>query len=1067
MLNRVIDWSIRNRLFVVIATIALVIGGVLSAFVLPIDAVPDITRPQVVINTAAPALGPQEVEQQITQPLEMALSGIPGSEDMRSISQFGLSQITIVFSDGVDIYRARQQVTERLNEAKETLPAGVESPSLAPIATGLGEIYYVFVEGEGFSLMQRRSILDWQVRPRLRTVKGIIEVNSYGGHVKQYQVRANPDHLRSHGISLERLASAIEKNNRNAGGASIRKQDEQQIVQAIGLAKSKEDIESIVVDSKQGVPVLVKDLASVELGPAIRQGTITKDGKGEAVAAIAVMLMGENSRLVTQRVKHRIQEIQKEMPKGIRLVGFLDRTTLVEDTLKTAGTNLFEGGILVILILFLFLLQFRAGLIVSSAIPLSMLIAIVGMNYFGVSANLMSLGAIDFGLIVDAAVIIVENCVRRLGEHRHALGRDLTDAERIGVIRDGTVEVRQASQFGELIIIAAYLPVLSLIGVEGKMFRPMALTVIFALVGALVLSATLIPALCAYSLRVRHDRENPVVAWLQREYRPVLLGAIRWRGVVALAALGAFVGSLFLFRSLGSEFIPKLDEGAISVNPGYLPGISVDTAIERATLAEKVLLENFPNEIESAATRIGRPDIATDPMLLSQHDAFLPLKPRSQWKAARTKEELIKKMEQVLSSIPGMKISFTQPIEMRMSEMSEGVGVRSEIGAKIFGPDMAILQQKAIEVASIMRRVEGGQDVSVEATAGLPVLQVRIRRGDIARYGVNVSDVHRVIETAIGGSKVGEVIEGVARYDIVLRFDDPYREDPSAIARLPVEGDAGQRVPLGLVADIESIEGPVQVSREMGERRIVIQANVRGRDLGGFVSEAKQRVEENVRLPSGYRVEWGGQYEHLQSAQARLSLVVPITFGIIFFLLFVAFASVGQAALVFTGIPFAITGGVLALYLRGMPFSISAGVGFIALFGVAVLNGLVLMSFINQELKAGVNLRDAVIEGCLTRLRPVLMTATVASIGFLPMALSTGKGAEVQKPLATVVIGGLITSTLLTLFVLPALFVLFSKRDKPAPTGREDLAAESNQPTPLAPTSEPDLVHRIEPSEAT
>lgn len=572
------------------------------------------------------------------------------------------------------------------------------------------------------------------------------------------------------------------------------------------------------------------------------------------------------------------------------------------------------------------------------------------------------------------------------------------------------------------------------------MFRPMAMTVIFALVGALLLSATLIPALCAYSLRVRHDNENPVVAWLQKQYRPLLLAAIRRRTAVVVASLAMFAGSVLLFRTLGAEFIPRLDEGAISVNPGYLPGISVDTAIERATLAEKVLLTKFPNEIVAAATRIGRPDIATDPMLLSQHDIFLPLKPRSEWKAARTKEELVQKMEAALAGIPGMKVSFTQPIEMRMTEMSEGVGVRSDVGAEVFGPDMAILQQKAIEVAAIMRRVRGGQDVSVEATAGLPVLQIRIRRRDIARYGISVADVNRVVETAIGGSKVGEIVEGVARYDVVLRFDEPFRADASTIARLPIEGESGQKVPLGLVADIESLEGPVQVSREMGERRIVVQANVRGRDLGGFVEEAKLKVQESVKLPAGYRVAWAGQYEHLQSAQARLTLVVPITFGIIFFLLFVAFGSVGQAALVFTGVPFAITGGVLALALRGMPFSISAGVGFIALFGVAVLNGLVLMGFINEELKAGVRLMDAVVQGCLSRLRPVLMTATVASVGFLPMALSTGKGAEVQKPLATVVIGGLITSTLLTLFVLPALFVLFSRTGRQAQPGQEGQA---------------------------
>ncbi|MGI8924933.1 MAG: efflux RND transporter permease subunit [Fimbriimonadales bacterium] len=1065
MLNRIVDWSIHNRLFVVFAAIALILAGVYSAITLPIDAVPDISGKQVVVNTAAPALGPQEVELQITQPLETVLSGIPESTGMRSISQFGLSQITVLFEDSTDVYWARQQVNERLSEAKEALPPGIESPTLAPIATGLGEIYYVFVEGEKFSLMERRSILDWQVKPRLRTVRGIIEINSFGGHVKQYQVLADPEKLRAHNLQLADVRDALQKNNRNAGGAYIRKEDEQQIVQGVGTVKSLDDIRNIVLSSERGVPVLVRDVAHVEFGPGIRQGTITKDGKGEAVAAIAVMLMGENTRIATERVKERVAEIQMEMPKGIQLVGFLDRTTLVDETLHTAGTNLVEGGVLVILILFLFLLQLRAGLIVSSAIPLAMLFAIVGMKYFGVSANLMSLGAIDFGLIVDAAVIIVENCVRRLAIRRHELDRDLTQPERLETIRSGTVEVRQASQFGEMIIIAAYLPVLSLIGVEGKMFRPMGLTVVFALAGALLLSATLIPALCAYYLRTKVDKPNPVVEWLLRQYLPIVRWAIRWRTAVVIGAAAFFVACASLFPMLGSEFLPKLDEGAICINPGYLPGISVETAMERATLVEQLLLRKFPNEIEGVATRIGRPDVATDPMLLSQHDIYMPLKPMSQWKEARTKAELIDKMTLALADIPGMKVSFTQPIEMRMTEMSEGIGVRSEVGAKVFGPDMAILQQKAADVAGVMREIKGGQDIIVEATAGLPVLQIRIRRDDIARYGINVGDVQDVIETAIGGTAVGQVLEGAARYDIVLRFRESYRGDPDAIRRLPVGGKNGQRVPLGLLADIESLEGPVQISRESGQRRIAVQANVRGRDLGGFVEEAKQRVDEKVKLPAGYHIEWGGQYEHLQSAQARLKVVVPITFAVVFMLLFITFRSAKYAALVFTGVPFAITGGILSLYLRGMPFSISAGIGFIALFGVAVLNGVVLVTFINQLRNERYSPMEAVLGACRTRLRPVLMTATVASIGFLPMALSTGKGAEVQKPLATVVIGGIITSTILTLLVLPALYMLVSGK-KGQPPGQEDVAT-SDLPKFIAPEEEPEHIHRMEPKEAT
>jgi len=1063
-MDRIIDFSIRNRVFIILASLLLVLGGVYSAVTLPIDAVPDISQKQVVINTYAPALGPEEIERQITVPIEVALAGLPHLQDLRSISQFGLSQVTALFGDEVDIYFARQLVNERLNGAREQLPQGVHPPQLAPIATGLGEIYYVFIEGDlpglkpEASLMERREILDWQVRPRLRTVPGVIEVNSFGGHVKQYQVLADPEKLWSHRLTLADLRAALEKNNRNVGGAYVAKQDEQQIVQGIGSVQSLDDIREIVLTADRGSPVLIRDVARVEFGPALRQGSITRNGKGEAVAAIAVMLMGENTRTVTERVKQRVAEIQKEMPPGIRLVGFMDRTTLVRETLNTAGHNLLYGGVLVIVVLFLFLLQVRAGLIVSSIIPLAMLVAIIGMKQFNVSANLMSLGAIDFGLIVDAAVIIVENCVRRLSEARREIGRALTQDERLRTIREATVQVRSASQFGEMIIIAAYIPVLTLVGVEGRMFRPMALTVIFALIGTLVLSLTLVPALCAAFLREGRKEnggvgewetgpsepstlnpqpstmgdENPVVAWLQRRYLPLLRRAVSYRYATVGGALVLFVLCASLFPRLGSEFIPKLDEGAISISPGYLPGISVDTAIARATLAEQVILRKFPNEVEGAATRIGRPDIATDPMLLSQADMFLPLKPRSQWKAAKTKDELIAKMQAELSKIPGMKISFTQPIEMRMIEMSEGVGIRSEVGAKVFGPDMAVLQQKAAQIAEVMRGVRGGQDISVEATGGLPVLKIRIQRDQIARYGINVADVQEVVETAIGGQAVGQVVDGSRRFDIVLRYDLPYRQDAEAIRRLFVDGPDGQRIPLTQLAALESLEGPVQVGREAGERRIVVQANVRGRDLGSFVEEAKGKVERQVKLPPGYHVEWGGQYEQLQEGMARLAVVVPVTFVIIFFLLYITYGRVLDALRVFTGIPFAITGGILALYLRGMPFSISAGVGFIALSGVAVLADMVMVQYIRYNLERGMPLIAAIEDAAVTRLRPVLMTAAVASIGFLPMALSTGKGAEVQKPLATVVIGGLITSTALTLFVLPILYLLISRRGGPS-----------------------------------
>lgn len=1028
MLNRIVELSISHRFFVVLATLILILTGLYASLTLPIDAVPDITNKQVVVNMAAPALAPEEVERQITRPLEVSLSGIPGSTEMRSISQFGLSQVTMVFSDETDLYRARQLVGERLSVLKEALPAGAHSPELAPIATGLGEIYYVFIESDKHSLMERRAILDWQVRPRLRTVPGVIEVNSFGGHVKQYQVLADPERMRGYGITLSQLRDALVENNRNAGGAYIAKQNEQQLVQGIGVVTSLDDIQKIVLSSKNGVPVLVQDVASVQFGPALRQGTITKDGKGEAVAAIAIMLIGENSRTVTQRVKERVAELRHEMPRGVQLVAFLDRTTLVNQTLHTAGENLLHGGVLVVLVLLLFLLQLRAGLIVSSVIPLAMLFAIAGMRYFGLSANLMSLGAIDFGLIVDAAVIIVENCVRRLAEKRHELGRNLSEGERLATIQSGTVEVRQASQFGELIIIAAYLPVLSLVGVEGKMFRPMGFTVVLALIGAMLLSATLIPALCAYFLKVQEDKENPVVVWLQHRYLPILRWSVDHRVAVVAGAVAFFLASAALFPRLGAEFLPKLDEGAICINPGYLPGISVETAIQRATLIEKVLLQRFPDEIQSAATRIGRPDIATDPMLLSQHDVFLPLTPRAQWKKAHTKAELIEKIEGVLADIPGMKVGFTQPIEMRMNELSEGIGIRGEIGVKLYGSNMAILQEKAGQVAAVMRSVPGGVDISVESTAGLPVLQIRIRRHDIARYGINVADVQKLIETAIGGSIVGQVIEGEQVYAMVLRYQEPFRQTPEAIGDLLVQSLSGQRVPLAQLADIESLEGPVQISRENGQRRIVIQANVRGRDLGSYVEEVQAKVETAVKLPAGYHLGWGGQYEHLRSGRARLAVVVPITFGIIFLLLYITYRNWFDSLRVFTGIPFAVSGGIFALFLRGMPFSMSAGVGFIALSGIAVLADMVMVQTIRNSLDEGMELQTAIEHSAITRLRPVLMTASVAAIGFLPMAISTGTGAEVQKPLATVVIGGLLTSTALTLLVLPALYRLVAQK---------------------------------------
>jgi len=1021
MMDRIVNFSIEHRGFVVLAAVGVVVAGLWAAVRLPIDAVPDITNKQVQINTIAPGLAPVEVEQQVTFPLETALSGLPHLKQMRSISQFGLSQVTLVFEDHLDIYFIRQLVLERLQDAKDQLPPGIETPKMTPISSGLGEIFYLFVEGN-YSLMDRRTILDWEVKPRLRTVPGIIDVNSYGGQEQQYQVLVDPERLWSYGLTLRQIQQALLQNNRNAGGGYLERGDEQELVRGVGLIRNEDDIRNIVVAAHDGTPVYLRDVAEVTVGPAPRQGALTKDGQGEAVVGITMLLLGENSRTVVQRVKEKVVEIQKTLPPGFRLTGCMDRAELVGRTLHTAAKNLLEGGALVILILFLFLRQWRAGLIVSSAIPLAMLCALIGMQHFHISANLMSLGAIDFGLIVDAAVIIVENCVRRLAEQRRALQRDLTPEERLATIRAATLEVRRASQFGEMVIIAAYIPILSLQEMEGKMFKPMAFTVIFALIGALVLSLTLIPALCALFLGTRVERDNPLMTRLQAWYRPLLRQAMRFRYATVGTAILFFLSCLSLFPRLGSEFLPELDEGALAIATAHLPSVSVEEAVHRASLVEKVLMTKFSHEVESAITRIGRAEIATDPMLLSQTCMVIPLKPRSEWRAARTREELVARMEEALSIIPGMKMSFSQPIKLRMMELIEGTGVQSDVAIKLFGPNLDLLRQKAQEIADVVKAIPGGKDVMIDQTVGLPSLEIQIRREEIARYGLNVEDVQNLVE-AIGGQAVGQVVQGNRRFDLVVRFAEPYRRDAEAISRLLLDAPDGSRVPLAHVADIRTVEGPTQVKREHGERCIVIQVNIRGRDLGSYVEEARTQVEHKVKLPPGYYMEWAGTYEHLVAGRNRLLVVVPITFGLIFLLIYMTYGRAFDAVRVFTGIPFAISGGILALYLRGMHFSMSAGVGFIALSGVAVLADMVMVSTIRRLLDEGRPLREAVEQAALTRLRPVLMTAMVASFGFLPMALSHSPGAEIQRPLATVVIGGLITSTVLTLFVLPTLYV--------------------------------------------
>jgi len=1039
MIDRILLFSIQNRLLMVMLVFLLVGLGVYAALQLPIDAIPDITPNQVQINTVVPALSPLEVERFVTFPIEVALRSLPRKQEIRSLSKFGLSQVTVFFDDRTDIYWARQQVLERLLEVSQELPAGAQ-PQMAPISTGLGEIYQFTVESDGrwenhYSLTDLRTILDWQIKPQLLSVEGVIEVNAFGGFEKQYEVLVDPAKLLSYGIPLSQVLEALQRNNQNFGGAYLVQGGEQILLRGVGLVQSLSDIGNIVVATNDHQPIFLRDVARIRYGAQIRQGAATKDGKGEVMMGIVMMLKGANSRTVVEAVKEKLPQIQKSLPPGVRIKPYYDRTELVLKTIHTAVKNLAEGGLLVILLLFLFLLQLRAGLIVSSVIPLSMMFAVIGMNFFGIPASLMSLGAIDFGLIVDAAVIILENCVRRLAEKCKELGRPLTKQERLRLIYEASVEVRKASQFGEMIIIAAYIPILSLTGIEGKMFKPMAFTVIFALTGALLLSLTVVPALCALFLREPQGHaENPLVEWLKRRYERLLAKAIRYPAVVVAIATVIVAVSAAIFPRLGSVFIPELDEGALVVSSIRFPSASLEETVRQCLRIERIL-HKFP-EVETVVSRIGSPEIATDPMGPEMADTIVILKPKSEWKTAKTREELVEKMAAALGEFPGIVFSWSQPIKFRMMELMEGVGLRSDVAIKIFGEDLTTLQRLAQQVASIVSQVQGAADVQVEQMAGLPTLQIRIDRNTLARYGLNVSDVQEVVQTAIAGTTVSRVMEGDKWFDLVVRFVPEARSDINRIANLTVIAPTGERLPLSHLAEITIERGPAQINRENGQRRIAVQCNVRGRDLGSFVEEARRLVDEQVRLPPGYRIEWAGTFKHLESGRRQLMVATSITFALIFFLLFMTFGSVRHALLVFTGVPFALTGGIFSLLLRGMPFSMSAGVGFIAVAGVAVLNGIVLVTFINQLRGQGMPLMEAIVEGAKTRLRPILMTASVASIGFLPMALSTGTGAEVQRPLATVVIGGLVTSTLLTLFVLPTLYYYLERRQAEAQNGQ-------------------------------
>ncbi len=1031
MIDRLIRFAVSQRLLVPLMTAIMIGAGIYSFQRLPIDAVPDVTNVQVQILTAAPSFAPLDIERQITFPVEVAMSGLPDIAEIRSVSKFGLSAVTVVFDDSVNIYFARQLVLERLAQAREQIPENIGSPEMGPISTGLGEIYQYELksskEGE-YDAMALHTIQEWSVRRQLLGVPGVTEVNSFGGQEKQYQVRLDPAKLQAYGLSLRDVYQSVTRNNANVGGAYIEKGSEQYLLRGIGLVTSTEDIGGIVVKTgSDGVPVFVRDLGEVVAGAAVRQGAVTADGEGEIVAGIAMMLKGENSRTVVGRVKERIEQIKKTLPKGVELIPFYDRTELVDRTIRTVATNLIEGAILVIVILILLLGNWRGALLVATVIPLSMLFAAVCMVIFKVSGNLMSLGALDFGLIVDGAVVMVENAVRRRAEAQRE-GKDEAPQQ---TILKACLEVGRPVVFAVAIIMIVYLPILSLTGIEGKMFKPMALTVVFALAGSLLLALTYIPAMLTFVLRGRvAETESLIIRFAQKVYRPALDWVMRQRKMALAAAVGVVASSGIVFSLLGAEFIPRLDEGALAIEARLLPSVSLNQSIKTYSDAERVL-RRFP-EVTTVVTKIGRADVATDPMGVESADFYIALKPQPEWKTAKTREELVERMSAALENeVPGAFFGFTQPIELRVAELISGV--RSDVAIKLFGDDLDVLKREAEKIARVAGRVRSAEDVKVEQVSGLPQLQIKPDRAAIARYGINVEEVNDLVESIVAGKQAGLVYEGEQRFDLVVRLKEDLSRDLESIKSLMVSAPNGARIPLAQLADVSVIEGPAQISREDTRRRIVIELNVRGRDIGSFVREAQSAIDREVNLPAGYYLRWGGQFENLQRASSRLLIVVPLALFLIFVLLFTTFGSVKQALMIYTGIPFAIVGGVFALALRGMPFSISAGVGFIALFGVAVLNGVVMMSYINSLRDEGRTLEQAVREGAETRLRPVLMTALVASLGFVPMAIATSAGAEVQRPLATVVIGGLITSTLLTLLILPMLYCWFERERNETP----------------------------------
>jgi cobalt-zinc-cadmium resistance protein CzcA len=1040
VLTWIIDFSLRNRGLVILAAMACAAFGILSMRRLDVDAFPDTTPVQVQINTIAAALGPEEVETQITFPIEQALSGLPKLRNLRSISKFGLSQVVVTFEDGTDIYFARTVVNERLATAQ--LPVNVERPKMGPVSTGLGEVFHYVVTGKGNDVTELRTVHDWVVRPKMKTVPGTAEVNTWGGYDRQYQVRIDPARLHKYGLTFEQVTEAVQKNNRNVGGGSVSQGGNMLLVHGVGRTGTLDQIRDIVVTAQEGVPVRVRDVADVEVGYEVRRGAVTLDGKGEVVLGLGFLTMGENTHEVTWGMKRKLDEVKGSLPPNVKVEPVYDRTELVDHVIHTVRNNLFEGGLFVVAVLFAFLGNLRAAGIVALAIPLSMLFAFSGMLQWGVAASLLSLGAIDFGMVVDSSVVMVENCVRQLAHNPE--GKSKRE-----VIRDAALEVRKPTLFGELIIMIVYLPILTLEGTEGKLFRPMALTVIFALVGSMILSMTLMPVLASIFLPKKVAEREPLLMRLALAlYRPVMHFSMRYKlAVVGFALTVLVVAFGMIAPRLGSEFVPKLSEGAICINVVRLAGTDLEESVRANTKMERAILAEFPDEVEHVWSRAGTAEVATDPMGVELTDVFITLKPRLKWTKARTQAELTELIERAVRDMPGQRNAMTQPIEMRMNEMISGV--KSDVGVKIYGDDFAVLVAKAKEVEAVLKSVQGSADINVEQVTGQPVLQVKIKQDEIARHGVPAQAVLDLVES-IGAKPLGEVVEGQVRFPLAVRLPDRDRASPEAIGNMLVATPSGGRIPLSRLADVQVIEGPSTIQREWGQRRITVTCNVRGRDLGSFVAEARQKVAERVQLPAGrYSVTWGGQFEQLERASLRLMIVVPVAFVLIFGLLYATYGNLLDAVRVFTGIPFAWVGGIFALWLRDMPFSISAGIGFIALSGVAVLDDMILVSYVRQLRDRGLGLTEAIEKAALTRLRPVLMTTLVACLGFVPMAFSTGMGAEVQRPLATVVIGGVIGAMVMSLLVLLVLYQAFETTFRGRAARKAGAATPTEEPAPV------------------